>query len=886
MESNARNNVDQDESQRRRLQEYLFGLEDIQEEAEALAFEHEQLKRSMELLIAVLSGTIHGICLIKDDKFAWCNQAMTDILGWSQDELVGRQTEVLYPSTEQHRKMISLIHDGLSRTGRVIFEHDFVDRNGRHIPCLATGRALDDRDLGKGYVFSVTDIIERRNAEEALRLAHDELEIRIGERTDELLAANLRLIGEVEARKKAEDELRRQNEYLAGLHETALGLVSSLEVGDLLEAIVARAAALVRTPHGFVYLADELGEDMELKVGIGFYAEHVGYHLKPGQGLAGKAFQMGKPMVVADYSRWEGRATDKRWEGVRSVVAVPLKSRSQVVGVIGLTHTDEDEDRPFEQGEVKVLGSFAELASIALDNARLYEALQQELKQRKFTERALKRSEEKFRSMVNQSTDCIYLVSPRTKGVVEANPALLHLLGYNHQEILELTIYDFDAQQPAEIDQKMARAMAAQDHFIGRRQYRTKSGRIVDVEVTANLVSYGKEELLCVVCRDTTERRKMDEEIMKADKLESVGLLAGGIAHDFNNILTAIMGNISIAKLKTKPPDIVYTRLDEAEKACSRAKDLTYQLLTFAKGGAPIKETTSVPEVIKESCTFTLAGSNVRCQYEIPDDVWPVEVDTSQISQVLSNMVLNAKQAMPEGGTIAITVRNTTMEETPRLPLKSGEYVRISIRDEGTGIPEKHLGRIFDPYFTTKQTGSGLGLATSYSIIRKHDGLIDVESQLGAGTTFHIYLPVSHREIRQDQPARSMPVRGRGKVLVMDDDDLIREIVEEMLLQLGYEAALASDGEQTVSLYKEAMRNGEPFDAVIMDLTIPGGMGGTEAVKALLHIDPTAVAIVSSGYSNDPVMSDFAQYGFKGIVTKPYNVKELGDILHKVLANR
>jgi two-component system cell cycle sensor histidine kinase/response regulator CckA len=336
----------------------------------------------------------------------------------------------------------------------------------------------------------------------------------------------------------------------------------------------------------------------------------------------------------------------------------------------------------------------------------------------------------------------------------------------------------------------------------------------------------------------------------------------------------------------SKSADKAARRLEEAEKACFRAKDLTQQLLTFSKGGSPIKEITSVAEMVKESTEFVLSGSNIVCRYQIPDDTWPVEIDTSQISQVMSNMIVNAKQAMPQGGTIDISVQNIILQKTARFPLQPGRYIRISIKDEGIGIQETHLSTIFDPYFTTKNMGNGLGLATSYSIIKKHDGHIDVQSQLGAGTTFHIYLPASDKEIRIGDAVDPAPVGGHGKVLVMDDEDTVREIAAEMLFCLGYEVGLASDGKQALELYEEAERSGCSFDVVLMDLTIPGGMGGKEAITALLAKHPSANAIVSSGYSNDPIMSEFARYGFKGVVTKPYTVQELGDVLQRVLSFR
>ncbi len=385
-----------------------------------------------------------------------------------------------------------------------------------------------------------------------------------------------------------------------------------------------------------------------------------------------------------------------------------------------------------------------------------------------------------------------------------------------------------------------------------------------------------------LVFRDITEWRKMEQELLRTEKLESLGILAGGIAHDFNNILTAILGNANLGKMYCTE-ERVAEKLDKIEKASLHAKDLTQQLLTFSKGGAPIKKIVSVPELIRDSVSFALRGSNVRCHLSTARDLWPAEVDEGQISQVINNLVINADQAMPEGGIIKVQAENVIIAPEDRLPLHPGKYVRIAISDEGVGIPEPHLSKIFDPYFTTKQRGSGLGLATSYSIVRQHNGHIQVESEVGTGTAFTIWLPASEPLWKPEEKEVSRPLHGRGKILLMDDEVAIRDAASEALCHLGYEVEVAHDGKEALELYKKAQKMGTPFDAIIMDLTIPGGMGGEEAIQSLLHIDPEANAIVSSGYSTDPVMSDYEKYGFKGVVTKPYSIKELNEILARVL---
>ncbi len=388
------------------------------------------------------------------------------------------------------------------------------------------------------------------------------------------------------------------------------------------------------------------------------------------------------------------------------------------------------------------------------------------------------------------------------------------------------------------------------------------------------------------VTRDITERKKLEEDLIRAQKLESIGLLAGGIAHDFNNLLTAILGNISLTKMYLNNTEKASARLAEAEHASLRAKDLTRQLLTFAKGGAPVKKTASIGPLVQESARFALRGSNVKCEVTAPRDLWPVEIDEGQMSQVINNLVINADQAMPAGGTIKIDCSNVEIGEESVVPLKAGKYVKISIEDTGIGISQEHLSKIFDPYFTTKQRGSGLGLATTYSIIKRHDGQITVESRLDVGTTFHIYLPASEMGHILKKADDESLVKGTGKILVMDDEDAVRSVAAEMLRGLGYEVEVARDGAEAIAAYTRAKDSGHAFHAVIMDLTVPGGMGGEEAVKKLLEIDSHIKAIVSSGYSNDLVIADYKKYGFGGVIAKPYTVANLGEAVAKVMKLR
>jgi nitrogen-specific signal transduction histidine kinase/CheY-like chemotaxis protein len=386
------------------------------------------------------------------------------------------------------------------------------------------------------------------------------------------------------------------------------------------------------------------------------------------------------------------------------------------------------------------------------------------------------------------------------------------------------------------------------------------------------------------VTQDITEQKRMEEELLRTQKLESVGLLAGGIAHDFNNILTTILGNTYMAKAEVDPENEIFELLSDMEVASSRAQALTQQLLTFAKGGAPIKEASSIKKVVTESSIFVLRGSKSSCEFSIVEDLWPVDVDVGQISQVIHNVVMNADQAMPDGGKVRIAVENLTIEGKHGLPIKPGGYVRISITDQGLGIDKEDIAKVFDPFFTTKPEGSGLGLATAYSIVKKHDGHMIVKSELGENTTVQIYLPVSERKAREREEDIVIP--GTGKILIMDDEAPLRRMVGRMLKKLGYEPEFAEEGAEAIEMFKTAKETGKPYNAVILDLTVPGGMGGKDTVKKLLEIEPEVKAIVSSGYSDDPVLADFRRYGFKGVLPKPFEPRSLSRVLTQLIRGK
>ncbi len=477
------------------------------------------------------------------------------------------------------------------------------------------------------------------------------------------------------------------------------------------------------------------------------------------------------------------------------------------------------------------------------------------------------------------------------------NPEARRLLGWTEEDLMGKKFHDI-----VHAANEQSESMAFEECLVyktlrtGVKQYseheifrRRDGSTFPAVLVSTPVTREGKVVASITAFKDLSAGKKAEEEMLNIKKLEAVGILAGGIAHDFNNLLTAIIGNISFAKMFVAQEDRIFERLAAAEKAAVQAKDLTYQLMVFARGGEAVRRTVYIGGLIRDSADFATSGSNIRCDVSIPEGLSPVEVDTSQMRQVILNLVTNAREAMPGGGTVEIRAEEAALRAGELLQMKEGAYVKISVKDHGAGIPAEYMGRIFDPYFTTKEMGThkgtGFGLAVCHAIIRNHGGLITVESEVGKGTTFYIYLPASEKKVPPRVTRREMPLVGKGKVLIMDDEEIIRLVTGNMLSHIGYKVSFAKNGEEAIDAYRKAIENGEPFDVVILDLTVRGGMGGGEAIRLLREMDPGVRAIVSSGYSRDPVMLNHARYGFSGVLPKPYKIQELFDALQSAMLN-
>lgn len=388
-----------------------------------------------------------------------------------------------------------------------------------------------------------------------------------------------------------------------------------------------------------------------------------------------------------------------------------------------------------------------------------------------------------------------------------------------------------------------------------------------------------------LVFRDTTYRTQLEAEYIRSQKLESLGMLAKGIAHDFNNLLTVISGNLELARAELPIVNAATGRLGDAEAAVQRARHLAAQLSTLAQGGAPMRKPMNLKPVIEQAARLALTGSAVSCEFDIAEDLWAVDADDGQISQVVGNLVLNADQSMGGRGAIVIAARNCPSGTPDGTPLPPGRYVEVSVQDGGPGIPADVLPKIFEPFFSTKRRGRGLGLTSCDLIIRKHDGYLRAQSMSGQGATFTFYLAASARKVTDAPAAKPEVRRGSGRVLLLDDDAAVREVSADIMRFLGYQVDCTDNGDDTIRKYADALLSGKPYRIVILDLTIPGGMGGLETLRILRDVDPDVRAVVTSGYTNDPILVDFRQYGFSGAVVKPFEVSDLAEALARSLEN-
>ncbi len=895
--------------------------------AEEALRESEERYRSLYLNTPTM---LHSID--QQGKLVSVSHQWLTTLGYEREEVIGRKsTDFL---TDESRKYANeVVLPEFYKNGQ-IFEvcYQFVKKNGDVIDVSLS--AIAEKDENGKIIRSMAilnDITERKQAEEALR------------ESEERYRTLFETLAQGVVYQDAEGKIISANPA----SERILGLTLSQMQGRT--SIDTRWKAV--REDGSEFTGDDHPSMLALKTGreirntiMGiFHPQDNEYHwiniyavpqFRPGEKKPYQVYTTFEDITErkqAEEALLNERDRAQRYLDVAGVIIIALNAQGQVnlinrKGCEILGYSEEElinrewfdnflpernrkmvketflklmagETEGVENYENPVLTSSSEEKIIAWHNALLYEedgqvvgilSSGEDITERKRAEEALRESEEMLRGILNQSSIVIYAKDVEGRFLL-INREFEKLFHISNEKIVGKTDFDIFPKENAQVFRENDLEALRSDAPIEREEViPQEDGLHTYISVKFQLKNTdGKPFAICGISTDITEHNQLEVERTKAAKLESIGLLAGGIAHDFNNILSAILGNVSLANMIAREEQSEASEsLTAAEAACGRARDLTQQLLTFSKGGAPVKKAISLAGLIKETSGFALRGSNVICRHYISKDLWPCEVDEGQISQVINNLLINSDQAMPEGGTIVLRAENVTVGKKNQLPLKDGGYIKLSVKDQGLGIPKEHLSKIFDPYFSTKQKGSGLGLATTYSIIKRHAGHVTVESGPNVGTTFHIYLPATRKIVAAKEPKQKKIPAIRGKILVMDDERALRNVISKMLERIGHEVECASDGERAVKIYKQAKKSGQPFDALILDLTIPGGMGGRETIAKLLEIDPEVRAIVSSGYSNDPVISNYQDYGFSGEVSKPYQIEQLRAVLQTVMKGK
>ncbi len=525
-------------------------------------------------------------------------------------------------------------------------------------------------------------------------------------------------------------------------------------------------------------------------------------------------------------------------------------------------------------------------SKINVHGKSLLHSIIHDITERKQIENELQENEKKFRLTFDSSPDAI-IINRLNDGVwIDVNEGFTRSTGFTRDDAIGKTSLEMDLWHDSADREKLFQGVKEKGFFENlEARFRKKDGSLVTGLISARFIDLKGVPHMITITRDITAHKQLQQEQLKIEKLESLGTLAGGIAHDFNNILTGILGNISFATIFLDQDHKAYKPLIEAEKASKRAGELAHQLLTFARGGEPIKKVVSPSSIVREAMSLVLSGSNVNGTIQIPESIHAFDVDVGQISQVFHNIIINAMQAMPGGGTLIVSACNKSLSGKNVFSLPPGSYICLMFTDHGCGISEENLKKIFEPYFTLKASGHGLGLASARSIINRHGGHISVSSVVGKGTTFTVYLPSidqAHTDDQKELTTKAISRHSAGSILVMDDDPLIRDIASEMLTYFGYEVTTCIDGEEAIKLYKASIQSERPFLMCIMDLTIPGGLGGKEAAEQILSAFPEACLVVSSGYSNDHIMANYRRYGFNGAITKPYSISELQKVISSI----
>jgi PAS domain S-box-containing protein len=831
------------------------------------------LRENAEKMKAVFEQAAVGINQVGlDGRYINVNPKFCDKSGYTKDELINLTVWDLYhPSYHRwdRERMQKLLTGEISTyTG----EMQLRRKDGNYLWVNLTASLVRNDNEPAYFIRIVEDISYRKQMEKALQekqdelaAANDELRAQHEELTavneelqtqqEELIAINEELQAQTEKFNTAYQELQRQAAEIRECGEIATRARDQAErrAAELNAIISSIAAGVIIYDHmGNIFRMNEIARNVFGHPGDDYNGPSGDYHTKINLCKAdGTPFEDGEtPLCRA----LQGEIIRDEEVMITRIPGKPVWLSETLAPIYNQNQT--------------LIGAILIFSDITARKRKLEDLLASERELLKVTLNSL------GEGVVTVDSD---------ERVILINESAAKLTGYSQAEAtgqpLNKILYVCDDKTSELIVVNTSLRISGSPILV------TRDLREVPVAIHSSPIKTTGSRVIgtVIVFQDISEKQRTERELLKAEKLESLGILAGGIAHDFNNILAAILSNIQLAMRKMEKNEDIHKYLLNTVETTRKASDLTKQLLTFSKGGDPVKKDAALNELIKDTTEFVLRGANIKAEFTIPDDLWAASIDEGQISQVIYNLVINAKQAMPRGGIIHISAENITIGGNSRFT--PGNYVKIVVTDHGTGISAENISKIFDPFFTTKKDGNGLGLATSYSIINRHNGYLEAESKENNGTSFLIYLPASGRQVARNEPQVEVAVSGVGfRILFMDDEEKILNAVGEMLNDsYGYQVVLVTDGMKAIESYKRAKEAGEPFDVAVMDLTVPGGMGGQEAVAHLRDYDPNIKAIVSSGYANDPIIADYERYGFCGVVSKPYKINELNEVLYKVI---
>jgi len=686
---------------------------------------------------------------------------------------------------------------------------------------------------------------------------------------------------------------------LAVISEVQSRFIADTPIGEMFKALLDRILSLAESEYGFIgevrknaagkpylktFALTNIAWDEET---LHLYKEHEAqgmefYNLDT---LFGAVLRTGKHIIANDPANdLQSGGLPPGHPPLHSFLGLALKLGDRMVGMVGLANRPGGYDDDF----VAYLAPLASTCATVIEAAR-------NLQKRRAAEAAFRESENRYRCLFESSPDAIVILEDFR--FIDCNGEAERLFATPRSGLLGNSPFAFSPEYQPDgrpSREKVAEIVRrAQKEGSQRFEWRHKrgDGTVFDAEITVSVMESETGRRFQGIIRDITARKQMERELIRAKNLESLGYLAGGIAHDFNNMLTGVFGNIELARMNTDPRNPVYRWLTEAGLASVRAQELTRRLLTFSPGGAPSVGPVDLETIVRESISRCLNGTDCTGEVIVRSDVPPAKADRRQMRQLIDNLIENAREAMPEGGTISVVVENETVANESPLPLGPGRYVHLGIRDTGRGIPPENFSRIYDPYFTTKDPGSpgtGLGLAICHSVVDRHGGFIHAESEPSRGSVFHVYLPAAQETENEalkttDTVADGAPAGDKRRILLMDEDDTVARVGKDILEYLGYDVTLVADGKAAVAVYEKPLYDGRPFDAVILDLTVRSGMGAVWTLNRLRQLDPRVKVVVSSGFATDPVIERYPEHGFDAVIVKPYNVREIERIIKRLI---